>query len=97
MFSYGSGACAEFYSGRVGPAARETAQAAGLPALLDQRHRVSVDEYEHVEQLRTSLVENGDYRPERSHPADAYDTNYVGRKRLVLEGLTDHVRHYAWS
>lgn len=97
MFSYGSGACAEFYSGLVGPQAKETARAAGLPALLDGRHRVTVEEYERIEQRRTALVENGNYAAERTEPAGAYDQHYAGQRRLVLESLTDHVRSYAWS
>ena len=97
MFSYGSGACAEFYSGLVGPQARQTARAAGLPARLDSRHRVTVEEYERIEGLRTSLVENGNYEPERTDPAGAYERLYAGQRRLVLEKLADYVRYYAWS
>lgn len=96
-FAFGSGACAEFYSGLVGPEARETARAAALPARLDRRHAVTVDEYEQVERRRTSLVENGDYEPERTEPAGAYEQLYAGQRRLVLEGLADHERRYAWS
>jgi len=97
MFSYGSGACAEFYSGLVGPDAKAQARAAGLPQRLDARHRVTVDEYERVERRRTELVENGNYVAERTDPPMAYDQNYAGKGLLVLDGLTDHVRNYSWS
>jgi len=97
IFSYGSGACAEFYSGLVGPEARATARAADLPGLLDRRQQVSVAEYEAIERRRTELVENGNYEPERTSPAGAFEAAYAGRKRLVLEGLSDHVRRYGWS
>lgn len=97
MFSYGSGACAEFYSGLVGPDARAQARAAVLPRRLDGRHRVTVEEYERIERRRTELVENGNYEAERSDPPGAYVHGYAGKDLLVLDGLRDHVRHYSWS
>lgn len=97
MFAFGSGACAEFYSGLVAPHGRETARAAGLSAILDSRHRVSVEDYERIEQRRTCLVGNGTYTVDTTDPAGAYDACYAGRHRLTLTGLADHVRHYAWS
>ena len=97
MFSFGSGACAEFYSGLVVPGAQKVARAAGLQALLDGRHRVTVDEYEGIEQSRTRLVECGSYTVDTTDPAGAYAACFAGRNRLILEGLTDHVRQYAWS
>jgi hydroxymethylglutaryl-CoA synthase len=44
LFSYGSGCCAEFFSGLVGPLARN--EPTGLGELLRSRRTLSVEEYE---------------------------------------------------
>lgn len=46
MFSYGSGSCAEFYSGVVLSGAGALAGEIGLAAMLERRRSVSVAEYE---------------------------------------------------
>jgi hydroxymethylglutaryl-CoA synthase len=55
FFSYGSGSCAEFWSGRVLKGAQQKVQALGLPALLDARRQVSVAEYEQIMTVREGL------------------------------------------
>jgi hydroxymethylglutaryl-CoA synthase len=97
VFGFGSGACAEFYTGLVASQARDTARAAGLRQLLDGRHSVSVAEYEAIERRRSSLVEVPTYDTDRREPSGAYGRLFAGQRRLVFEGLTDHVRRYAWS
>jgi 3-hydroxy-3-methylglutaryl CoA synthase len=97
VFSYGSGSCAEWWSGRVCPGAREVVRAAGLPALLDARREVTVAEYEAVECARTERVDAGDYDVDRSGLGDWYALAYAGRRRLVFEGMGDYYRRYGWS
>jgi hydroxymethylglutaryl-CoA synthase len=46
LFSYGSGCCAEFFTGSIVPGAARTAARIGLPALLQARRGLSVEEYE---------------------------------------------------
>jgi len=46
LFSYGSGCCAEFFTGTFGPETVATAKHIGLGRQLDARQRVSVEEYE---------------------------------------------------
>ncbi|HEU4538726.1 MAG TPA: hydroxymethylglutaryl-CoA synthase [Polyangiaceae bacterium] len=46
LFSYGSGSCAEFFSGTVNPGAQARVRSLGLPAMLDARRALSVAEYE---------------------------------------------------
>ena len=97
IFSYGSGSCAEFYSGIVCPEAREIVRAARLPELLDARYQLTVAEYEAVEQERTRLIDLGDYEPQLNHPATWYDWHYRGRELLVFRGMKDYYRQYGWS
>ena len=97
IFSYGSGACAEFYSGLVCPEAWEVAASANLGGLLDLRRRISVGEYETIERQRTEWIDQGDYDP----LADGYDEwylhHYAGQGYLTFRGMRDYVRQYAWT
>jgi 3-hydroxy-3-methylglutaryl CoA synthase len=97
LFSYGSGCCAEFYSGLIGPMAREAVRAAALSALLDERHPVSVDAYEEVERERTRYIDCGEYEPALGGLEGWYDRHYGGKGYLVFGGMRDYYRRYAWS
>jgi hydroxymethylglutaryl-CoA synthase len=97
VFSYGSGCCAEFYSGLVGSRARELAGAAALKSLLDSRYDLSVREYEEAERERTCYIDCGDFEPSTNGFGDWYKRHYVGSGKLVFRGIGDHYRRYAWS
>ncbi len=97
IFSYGSGSCAELWSGRLGPQARQIVRDAGLPQLLDARRMVSVAEYETVEKARASVIDSGDYATDRGLLADWYDLYYKDKGLLVFTGMQEYYRQYAWS
>ena len=97
IFSFGSGSCAEFYSGLVGPDARQVARAADLPRLLDERYALTVGEYEAVERERTSQVGNPDFTTSLDSLADRYERSYRGRGYLVYRGNRGYYRQYEWS
>ncbi|MEO8551679.1 MAG: hydroxymethylglutaryl-CoA synthase [Kofleriaceae bacterium] len=97
VFSYGSGSCAELWSGRVLPEARELVRAACLPALLDRRRQVTVEEYEAVERERDRAIDAGDHTPDRALLGDWYERYYTRAPHLVFEGTREHYRRYAWS
>jgi 3-hydroxy-3-methylglutaryl CoA synthase len=97
MFSYGSGSCAELWSGLVRPEAREVVRSARLPELLDARRTVTVAEYEAVEQARTAVIDLGDYTTDTSLLGDWYERAYAGKHLLVFEGMRDYYRSYRWS
>ena len=97
MYSYGSGSCAEFYSTRIGAHARERVAAAALQAGLDARQRVSVAEYEAVEQLRSGVIDESDYEVAHTGLDGLYDRVYAGKGRLVLGGVHGYQRDYRLS
>ena len=53
LFSYGSGSCAEFFSGQVVRGAQERVKALGLVELLDARKRLTVAQYERAQEDAT--------------------------------------------
>jgi hydroxymethylglutaryl-CoA synthase len=97
IFAYGSGSCAQFYSGKLGPKARETAQRANLGALLDARRPLSVEEYEMVERIRDAHVGVERFVPDFSILDNWYDQYYRDRHLLVLRGIDQYYRDYGWS
>jgi hydroxymethylglutaryl-CoA synthase len=97
FFSYGSGAIGEFYSGRLCPGARDVVSAMGIDAALDARREVSVEEYETIETMRESAIEQPCFTPDFSLPEGWYDLHYRDKKRLVLRQVKDYSRSYEWS
>ncbi len=85
LFSYGSGSCAEFFSGTVMPGAQTIARAAGYRALLARQRVVSVEEYTEIMNAR----ENVDARVAEDVGAIAGDPN---APRYL--GVRDHRRIY---
>ncbi|NMO21274.1 hydroxymethylglutaryl-CoA synthase [Pyxidicoccus fallax] len=81
LFSYGSGSCAEFFSGVVRPEAQARVRSLGLEGLLERRRKLSIPEYEEVMRARERI----DEKPVRDAPGT--DFRY--------QGTRDHKRVYA--
>jgi 3-hydroxy-3-methylglutaryl CoA synthase len=97
VYSYGSGSCAEFYSGLVGTDARQIAHAACLEEMLDDRYDLSVQEYEDIEHARTAVIDQGDFQPITDGLEGWYDLHYRDRGYLIYRGNREYFRQYAWS
>lgn len=97
IYSYGSGSCAEFYSATLCAEARAVADAADLPAQLDARRRLTVEEYEACERELLAATCAADYTPPAMLLPGLYASHYEGRGRLVFKGTRDYFREYAWS
>ncbi len=97
IFAYGSGSCAEMWSGTVLPEAREVVRSAGLPALLDRRRQVTVAEYETVERARVAAIDAADHTTDRKLLGDHYDRYYTASPHLIFDGTAEHYRRYSWS
>lgn len=97
LYSYGSGSCAEFFSGTLGPEARAVVGAHGIRAHLESRHALDIPEYERIVRGREAVAGVADWTPDRALPADHYARSYAGRSRLVLDSVKDYYRRYAWS
>lgn len=97
VFSYGSGSCAEFYSARVGPRAREVVTAANLAAGMAARQPVSVEEYEALELARTELIDRPSYTLDHRGLDNLYERVYAGQGRLVLDSVSEFQRNYRLS
>ncbi len=97
MFSYGSGSCAEFYAAKIGDHARERVAAANFQAGLDARQMLSVPDYEALERLRSSTIDQPDFDIALTGFDNLYDRVYAGHGRLVLDGVHGFQREYRLS
>jgi len=97
IFAYGSGSCAQFYSAILGPGAREAAKLADLGALLDARRPLTVAEYELVERVRDEHVGVKSFTPDLTLLDNWYNQYYRNKHLLVLRGIGDYYRDYAFS
>jgi hydroxymethylglutaryl-CoA synthase len=86
LFSYGSGCCAEFFSGVVEPAAQARVRALDLPGMLAARRALSLGEYEQAMGARDGLDERG--------TTGAVATPPSAGDRVAYLGATDHRRVY---
>ncbi len=97
LFAYGSGAIGEFYSGIIQKNSREIVKSMKLHEVFDQRRECSVEEYEMLEKLRNTLIENPNFKPDFDLFGDHYKNHYEGKGLLVLKEVKDHYRTYEWS
>jgi 3-hydroxy-3-methylglutaryl CoA synthase len=97
FFSYGSGAIGEFYSARICPEAKGLIEALRIDEALDKRREVSFPEYEVVEKIRESYIEQSDFIPDLDLLGNWYAEHYKGKRYLVLKEVKDFYRTYEWS
>lgn len=97
FYSYGSGAIGEYYSGLILPEAKEVLEKMKIDETLDARKKVSVKEYERIENLRETYIENPDFIPDFSAVDNWYDEFYKGKGLLVLKQVKEYSREYDWS
>lgn len=98
VFSYGSGCSSEFYSGSVNQSSRQSLSVMNIRQNLSTRSELSVEEYEKVMKLNFEVklgTENLDLDgKEFSH---IYESQFQGKKLLVLKKITGFHREYDWS
>jgi hydroxymethylglutaryl-CoA synthase len=97
VYAYGSGSCAEWYTMRLGPRAREVALACGLDALLGARRPLDVPAYERCERALHATHRVPNHEPDADLVPGHYASHYEGRGRLVLRSIRDYRREYGWS
>ncbi|NQE34726.1 hydroxymethylglutaryl-CoA synthase family protein [Microcoleus asticus] len=97
LFAYGSGCQGEFYSGTIGAAASEMVRSLNLDQHLNERLRLSVEEYELIESAREKYIDCPDYEPDRNTLNGYYEKLYDTQGILVLNRVENYQRLYQWS
>ena len=94
-FSYGSGCCAEFFSGVAGPGAQRIQRMFGAAEQLAGRYRLSMQEYESLIATSTALAfGTRDVTIDRIVTAGA--DWYASRRGLALVEINNFHRRYEW-
>jgi 3-carboxymethyl-3-hydroxy-acyl-[acp] synthase len=95
-FSYGSGCCAEFYSGVVTPEGQAQVRGLHIGAQLESRYPLSIEEYEWLLQARNSVRFGArNLLLDREFAAHARSAQ-PGGKRLYLREIREFHREYDW-
>ncbi|MFN7147442.1 MAG: hydroxymethylglutaryl-CoA synthase, partial [Myxococcota bacterium] len=98
MFAYGSGACAELFTGTVRAGASDRVRARGIGAHLKARRPVTVGTFDAL-----AVATEGRFGRETEGPLvpgdgapfrDLWDEAYAGTGRLVLSHIDRYRRHY---
>jgi len=97
VFSYGSGSCAEYYSFLVTETSKEVAKKAGLKALIDNRYKITVPQYEAMENAREQRIKEGDFTPDYNMVPGLYDAAFKGKGLLTYVGSEGYYRKYKFS
>ncbi len=97
IYSYGSGSCAEFYSGTIGSDAKAAVAEARIGATLDARRQLTIDEYEACERAVLTATCSRDYRSPIDMLPGLYQSHYEGQGKLIFRGTRAYFREYAWS
>ena len=83
LFSYGSGAVGEFFTGTLQPGYQDVSQQVNVAEMLDQRQKLSVSEYETF--FNQALPTDG---------SEMVITPISKNATFYLQGMTDHQRLY---
>ena len=97
MYSYGSGSCAEFYSVKLLPGAREYIRSLGIDDHLDARYELSIEEFDTLSRKRSSHAEQSTFRTDLAYPTGWFEAYYKGKQRLIFRGAEAFIRKYEWS
>jgi hydroxymethylglutaryl-CoA synthase len=97
FFAYGSGAIGEFYSGVLLPGTASWTGSKAIEEHFNSRIEVSVPEYEELEKIRDSYIENPNFVSDLSSGKDIFDRAYKGKGLLYLKEVKDYYRTYEWS
>jgi polyketide biosynthesis 3-hydroxy-3-methylglutaryl-CoA synthase-like enzyme PksG len=98
LYSYGSGCCAEFFSGIINPASVAKIKRMNLRATLDTRYELSMKEYDAL--LDLNLEWTFGIKDKETDPTpyqDIYDRAVKGQNLLILKRIKNYHREYEWS
>lgn len=97
IYSFGSGACAEFYSAILLPDAKEYIKSLNIDKYLKSRYDLSIEEFDNLAKKRSSYAEKPSFTTDLEYPSGWYDQYYKNKGLLIFKGTEDYIRKYEWS
>ncbi|ABS76536.1 3-hydroxy-3-methylglutaryl-ACP synthase [Coxiella burnetii] len=98
IFSYGSGCCAEFYSGILQPIAKEKLGILSIKQSLENRYLLDMLAYEKIIDINQEWFfgvknKNVDITPFE----EIYTRQFANKGLLILDKIENYKRYYRWS
>lgn len=97
IFSYGSGACSEFFQAGIVKGAKELVTPLQIENMLDTRHHLDVNLYEQVVKQLEHIAMQENYQPNYNQIPDVFDKYYLNQGRLILDKIENYHRTYKFS
>jgi polyketide biosynthesis 3-hydroxy-3-methylglutaryl-CoA synthase-like enzyme PksG len=98
LYSYGSGCCAEFFSGIIGPASTAKVKRMNMRSTIDSRYELSMQEYDALLDLNREWAFGiKDHESATRAYQPIYDRVMKGKGLLVLKRIREYHREYEWS
>jgi len=98
MYSYGSGCCAEFYSGIVTPQSKEKLRQMQIEKVMANRYSLNMTEYDHLLDLNMAIPFGTKNHLVDVMPFQAiYNKQFSNRGLLTLKEIKNYSRDYIWS
>jgi polyketide biosynthesis 3-hydroxy-3-methylglutaryl-CoA synthase-like enzyme PksG len=98
LYSYGSGCCAEFFSGVISPDSVAKIKRMNLRSALDTRYELSMKEYDALLDLNREWTFGiKDKETDPTPYQDIYDHAVKGQDLLMLKRIKNYHREYEWS
>lgn len=97
LYSYGSGCCAEFYSGIITADSQNRLRQMALGAALDRRYQLSIAEYEEIFRGGRAVrfgTRDTELDPDMFPPVRA---TWSGQPLLLLRRINEYHREYIWT
>lgn len=95
VFSYGSGCCAEFFSGVAHRGGQDRLRSLRIREQLDRRYQLSLQEYESVLQ-NSHVVRFGTRNVDLDRGFVSQARRVHGRPTLLLDRIEEYHRRYEW-
>lgn len=98
LYSYGSGCSSEFYSGIINRQSQEKLREMNLNEKINQRYPLTIEEYDHILNLSMPGYFGFKDRDIDISPFQAiYEKQFQNKGLLILKGISNYQREYAWS
>lgn len=97
FYSYGSGACAEFFSGQLTVNSKQEIKKRNMSKVLAERRALSFPEYEKLMNEYNETLSLSHYQPNFNTLNGVYEEYYDNNKKLVMDKINNYHRSYRWT
>ncbi|MCK4907469.1 MAG: hypothetical protein KAS64_07960, partial [Spirochaetes bacterium] len=79
------------------PDAKKIIDGMKIDEAFDSRKQISVEEYEKIEEIRETYIDNPNFVPDFTVADNWYDKHYKGKGFVILKEVKEYYRTYELS